>query len=91
MKAFDLSFDDLPMSTPATPPMPPEPMTAQALPGPWDRDLPTLDDPLTARERQVITMLRAGLRRKEIAYELGINVATVRVFLYRAQKRRRAR
>jgi Bacterial regulatory proteins, luxR family len=42
---------------------------------------------LTARERQVLTMLSEGRTRKEVAYALGIAHATVRVLYARAMKK----
>jgi DNA-binding CsgD family transcriptional regulator len=41
-------------------------------------------DSLTAREQQVVASAAAGRSNKEIAYELGISFATVRVLLGRA-------
>jgi DNA-binding CsgD family transcriptional regulator len=42
---------------------------------------------LTTRELQVLTYLRAGYRPKEVAAELGIAYATVRVYRHRARKK----
>jgi DNA-binding NarL/FixJ family response regulator len=54
--------------------------------------LPPANDNLSPRERQVVALLRTGLTRKEVAYELGLNDATVRVHLWHAhQKTRRLR
>jgi DNA-binding NarL/FixJ family response regulator len=54
--------------------------------------LPAPSEILSPRERQVVTLLHTGLTRKEVAYELGLNDATVRVHLWHAQRKtRRAR
>jgi DNA-binding NarL/FixJ family response regulator len=45
--------------------------------------------PLSPRERQVVALLQTGLSRKEVAYELGLNDATVRVHLWHARKKAR--
>ena len=45
--------------------------------------------PLSPRERQVVALLNTGLTRKEVAYELGLNDATVRVHLWHARKKAR--
>jgi DNA-binding NarL/FixJ family response regulator len=39
--------------------------------------------PLTARERQLVTLLAQGLKNKEIAWSLGITEGTVKVYLSR--------
>jgi len=49
--------------------------------------LPPANDNLSPRERQVVALLRTGLTRKEVAYELGLNDATVRVHLWHAQRK----
>jgi DNA-binding NarL/FixJ family response regulator len=59
-----------------TPPGPPEP------PGP-----PTLIRPLSPRESQIVAMLDQGRTPKEVAFELGIANATVRVLISRAVKK----
>jgi DNA-binding NarL/FixJ family response regulator len=45
--------------------------------------------PLSPRERQVVALLQTGLSRKEVAYELGLNDATVRVHLWHARRKAR--
>lgn len=42
---------------------------------------------LTARERQIVSLLDAGHHMKLVAYELGISYATVRVLAARARKK----
>jgi len=42
---------------------------------------------VTPRERQIIERLAGGLTPKEIAFELGVAHATVRVLYARAMKR----
>src|SRR5207249_3281540 len=44
---------------------------------------------LSARERQVVLARARGLFAKEIAFEIGISEATVRVFLHRSYKKLR--
>lgn len=51
------------------------------------RRLPPANERMSPRERQVVALLHTGLTRKEVAYELGLNDATVRVHLSRAQKK----
>ena len=51
--------------------------------------LPPANDNLSPRERQVVTLLHTGLTRKEVAYELGLNDATVRVHLWHAHRKTR--
>jgi DNA-binding NarL/FixJ family response regulator len=51
--------------------------------------LPPANDNLSPRERQVVTLLHTGLTRKEVAYELGLNDATVRVHLWHAHRKAR--
>jgi DNA-binding NarL/FixJ family response regulator len=51
--------------------------------------LPPANDNLSPRERQVVTLLHTGLTRKEVAYELGLNDATVRVHLWHANRKAR--
>lgn len=46
--------------------------------------LPTAEDLLTSRERQVAALAALGHHTKLVAYELGIADATVRVLLARA-------
>jgi DNA-binding NarL/FixJ family response regulator len=43
--------------------------------------------PLTPRERQIVDSVRRGQTHKEIAFELGISDATVRVLYARAMKK----
>jgi DNA-binding NarL/FixJ family response regulator len=50
---------------------------------------PANDNLLSPRERQVVTLLHTGLTRKEVAYELGLNDATVRVHLWHAHRKTR--
>jgi DNA-binding NarL/FixJ family response regulator len=38
---------------------------------------------LTPRERQIVTLLRQGLRNKQIAVEMGITEGTVKIYLFR--------
>ena len=53
---------------------------------------PANENSFSPRERQVVALLHTGLTRKEVAYELGLNDATVRVHLWHAhQKTRRLR
>jgi FixJ family two-component response regulator len=42
---------------------------------------------MTARERQVFEMIRAGQTNKEVAFELGIEATTVRVLRGRAMRK----
>jgi DNA-binding NarL/FixJ family response regulator len=51
--------------------------------------LPPANDNLSPRERQVVALLHTGLTRKEVAYELGLNDATVRVHLWHAHRKAR--
>ena len=49
---------------------------------------------LSPRERQILDMITAGSTQKEVAFDLGISDATVRVLYARAMKklgRRRSR
>jgi len=48
---------------------------------------PANENSLSPRERQVVALLHTGLTRKEVAYELGLNDATVRVHLWHAQRK----
>jgi len=43
--------------------------------------------PLTPREREIVDAVRGGRTHKEIAYDLGISDATVRVLYARAMKK----
>ena len=65
--------------------------TLDPLPGKGRRAaLPSANEnSFSPRERQVITLLHTGLTRKEVAYELGLNDATVRVHLWHANKKLR--
>ncbi|MEM9056219.1 MAG: response regulator transcription factor [Pseudomonadota bacterium] len=47
-------------------------------------------DPLTDRERQVLTLAEAGLQNKQIAAELGLSVGTVRNYLAEAMSKLQA-
>ncbi len=38
---------------------------------------------LTPREREIVTLLRQGLRNKQIAVEMGITEGTVKIYLFR--------
>jgi DNA-binding NarL/FixJ family response regulator len=49
--------------------------------------LPSPNEKMSPRQRQVVTLLHTGLTRKEVAYELGLNDATVRVHLWHANRR----
>ncbi|HVZ75587.1 MAG TPA: LuxR C-terminal-related transcriptional regulator [Polyangia bacterium] len=67
------------------------PMTCGEMPrAKWRSDAPPESEALSTRERQVVSLLRAGLSRKEVAFELGLTDTTVRVFLFRAQRKTRA-
>jgi DNA-binding CsgD family transcriptional regulator len=46
---------------------------------------------LTDRERGVVALAASGLRSKEVAFQLGITDATVRVLLMRAARKYRVR
>jgi DNA-binding NarL/FixJ family response regulator len=48
---------------------------------------PANENSFSPRERQVVALLHTGLTRKEVAYELGLNDATVRVHLWHAQRK----
>jgi DNA-binding CsgD family transcriptional regulator len=51
-----------------------------------DRDaLPPVTALLSAREREVVALLHAGLTQKEIAYQLHLTHSTVRVHLLHAR------
>ena len=50
-------------------------------------DKPALSRPLSPREKQIVQMLDQGRTPKEVAFELGIANATVRVLLSRAVKK----
>jgi DNA-binding NarL/FixJ family response regulator len=52
---------------------------------------PANENSFSPRERQVVALLHTGLTRKEVAYELGLNDATVRVHLWHANKKLRRR
>ena len=43
-----------------------------------DRDIPTL----TPRERQLINLVRKGMRNREIADELGVTEGTIKVYMH---------
>ena len=43
--------------------------------------------PLSPRERQIHQLIRSGLSRKEVAFELKLSDATVRVLYARAMKK----
>jgi two-component system response regulator DesR len=43
--------------------------------------------PLTPREEQVIGLIDRGMTSKEVAYELGVSDATVRVLISRALRK----
>lgn len=50
--------------------------------------------PLSPRERQILDLITAGQSQKEVAFDLGVSDATVRVLYSRAMKklgRRRSR
>ena len=42
---------------------------------------------LSPRERQILDMITAGRSQKEVAFDLGVSDATVRVLLSRAARR----
>jgi DNA-binding NarL/FixJ family response regulator len=50
-------------------------------------DKPVLLRPLSPRESQIVRLLDQGRTPKEVAFELGIANATVRVLLSRAVKK----
>lgn len=50
----------------------------------------TAPDPLTDRERQVLTLAESGLQNKQIASELGLSVGTVRNYLAEAMSKLQA-
>jgi DNA-binding NarL/FixJ family response regulator len=79
MNASNLAFSDLAF-------VDPEPETIAPPPR---RVVPPPSDNMSPRERQVVTLLRTGLTRKEVAYELGLNDATVRVHLWHANRKAR--
>jgi FixJ family two-component response regulator len=54
-------------------------------------DLRLMYESLTAREREVIALVSAGLRNKRIAAELGINEITVKVHRVHIMRKMRAR
>jgi DNA-binding NarL/FixJ family response regulator len=51
------------------------------------QDKPVLSRPLSPREKQIVQLLDQGRTPKEVAFELGIANATVRVLLSRAVKK----
>jgi len=54
----------------------------------------TRPQPLSPRERQILDLMATGLSQKEVAFDLGLSDATVRVLYARAMKklgRRRSR
>jgi len=48
---------------------------------------PSVRRPLSAREHQVVSLVGEGKSRKEVAFELNIAHATVRVLYARARKK----
>ena len=56
-----------------------------------DDEMPKPGTPLTATERQVVEALASGLAPKQIAYEYGRSVATIRSHLQRAKRKTGAR
>ncbi|HVZ75363.1 MAG TPA: LuxR C-terminal-related transcriptional regulator [Polyangia bacterium] len=72
MTVTNVIFDPAPVPA-AAPTEPPEP--------------PMLLRPLSPRESQIVQMLDQGRTPKEVAFELGIANATVRVLLSRAVKK----
>ena len=54
-------------------------------------ELRLMYESLTAREREVIALVSAGLRNKRIAAELGINEITVKVHRLHIMRKLRAR
>jgi DNA-binding NarL/FixJ family response regulator len=42
-----------------------------------DASLPSLESPLTARQREILQLLAEGHSTKEIAYRLGVSIKTV--------------
>ncbi len=81
MNASNLAFAhvEVELESESDPPTPPARSRRAAL--------PPAGEHLSPRERQVVTLLRTGLTRKEVAYELGLNDATVRVHLWHAHKK----
>ena len=56
-----------------------------------DDEMPKPGTPLTATERRVVEALASGLAPKQIAYEFGRSVATIRSHLQRAKRKTGAR
>lgn len=48
-----------------------------------DSSLPRRQVSLTPREREIVTLLRQGLRNKQIANEMHITEGTVKIYLFR--------
>jgi DNA-binding NarL/FixJ family response regulator len=69
----------------------PEPVTSAAPAPVADKrrtDSPvTLVGPLSPREAQVIGLIDTGLTSKEVAFQLGVSDATVRVLISRALRK----
>jgi DNA-binding NarL/FixJ family response regulator len=53
----------------------------------WLLDTRVPRRPLSPREQQVLGLIIAGRRQKEVAFELGISDATVRVLYSRAMRK----
>ena len=67
-----MDFDNDQLSSPA------------AVPGTWLGLSLVPHRPLSPRERQILGLIRSGHTQKEVAYQLGLSDATVRVLYARA-------
>ena len=72
--AREMDFDNAPLSSPAAVPTP----------GTWLGLSLVPHRPLSPRERQILGLIRIGHTQKEVAYQLGLSDATVRVLYARA-------
>jgi DNA-binding CsgD family transcriptional regulator len=55
--------------------------------GRWTGQRPATGRPLSPREHQIHCLIASGLTRKEVAFQLEISSATVRVIFARAMKK----
>jgi DNA-binding NarL/FixJ family response regulator len=53
----------------------------------WKEGRPASERPLSPRERQIHQLIGTGLTRKEVAFELSLSDATVRVLFARAMRK----
>jgi DNA-binding NarL/FixJ family response regulator len=53
----------------------------------WREARPASERPLSPRERQIHQLIGSGLTRKEVAFELSLSDATVRVLYARAMRK----